>query len=242
MTFKVLSYNLNCGGNGRLPFIETVIRAQQADVVALLEANSQTNAETLAQRLEMELVYGPANSEFAIAWLSRLPIEASRNHRLKILAKTLLEIGVMWQGLPLSLFATHLIHGRTAGEARQRTKETQAILEVLQPLAGSPHLLVGDFNAIHPGDPIGQPPSGEKKAYTARQPIRLILGAGYLDCFQKKRTNVPGYTYPSSQPWLRLDYIFASPSMAARLAAGDVVKGEATKEASDHLPIWAEFK
>ena len=79
MTFKVLSYDINCGGNERLSLIAEVIRAQQADVVALLEANSQANVETLAQSLEIRLVYGQANSEFAIAWLSRLPIEASRN-------------------------------------------------------------------------------------------------------------------------------------------------------------------
>jgi endonuclease/exonuclease/phosphatase family metal-dependent hydrolase len=242
MTFKVLSYNINCGGNDRLSLITEVIRAQRADVVALLEANSQSTAEALAHRLDMHLVYGQANSEFGIAWLSHPPIVDSRNHRLKVLAKTLLEIVVIWQGIPLSLFATHLIHGCTAADAHQRTKETQAILDVLHPLANSFHLLVGDFNAIHPSDPIGNPPPGEKKAYTARHPIRLILGAGYVDCFQKRHANVLGYTYPAHQPWLRLDYIFASPSMAARLCTCDVVQREETKRASDHLPIWAEFK
>jgi endonuclease/exonuclease/phosphatase family metal-dependent hydrolase len=153
-----------------------------------------------------------------------------------------LEIVVIWQGSPVSLFATHLIHGRTAASARQRTKEVQAILEILQPLPNTSHLLVGDFNTIHPNDPIGKPPPGEEKAYLARQPIRLILEAGYLDCFNQQHANTPGYTYPAHQPWLRLDYIFASLPMAARLSACEVVKGEETKQASDHLPVWAEFK
>jgi endonuclease/exonuclease/phosphatase family metal-dependent hydrolase len=43
-------------------------------------------------------------------------------------------------------------------------------------------------------------------------------------------------------PWLRLDYIFASPMMATRLAAGGVVTSEGARHASDHLPVWAEFQ
>jgi exonuclease III len=38
-----------------------------------------------------------------------------------------------------------------------------------------------------------------------------------------------------------LDYIFASPQMAACLWACDIVMGEEAEQASDHFPIWAEF-
>lgn len=49
-------------------------------------------------------------------------------------------------------------------------------------------------------------------------------------------------TFRSAAPWLRLDYIFASPEMAARLRACDIVIGEEAERASDHFPIWAEFQ
>jgi exodeoxyribonuclease-3 len=242
MTFRVLSYNILCGGNDRLPLIAKVVRAQRPDAVALLEANGQSGAETLARDLGMHLVYGQANSEFAVAWMSYPSIEGSRNHRLEALANTLLEVGVIWNGVLLSLFAAHLIHGRTAADAHHRAVEVQAILDVLHLLAGQPHLLVGDFNAVHPGDPIGTPPLGEKKACVARHPIHLILEAGYVDCYRKLYPDVAGYTYTSHNPWLRLDYVFASPSITAYLCASGVVTGREAKQASDHYPIWAEFE
>jgi len=49
MTFKVLSYNIRKGGEERLALIQTVIRRQQPDVVALIEANDRVNAKTLAR-------------------------------------------------------------------------------------------------------------------------------------------------------------------------------------------------
>lgn len=239
---KVLSYNILCGGDARLSMIAEIIQAEQPDAVALLEANSQSNAETLAHDLGMHLAYGQANSEFAVAWMSYLPIKRSKNHRLRVLAKTLLEVEVIWEGTVLSLFATHLVHGRMAADAHHRASEVQAILDVLYPLGSQPHLLVGDFNAVHPGDPVGNPPLGEEKGYVARHPIHLILTAGYVDCYRKLHSDAPGYTYTSHHPWLRLDYIFSSPSMAARLCACGVAAGREVKQASDHLPVWASFK
>lgn len=241
MTFKVLNYNIKCGGNDRLSLIAEVIQAEQPDAVALVEANSQANAETLARGLHMQLAYGQANSAFAVAWISHLPMERRRNHRLKALSKTLLEVEVVWRGNVLSLYVTHLTGGRTAADADHRSREVQAILDVFRPLADRPHLLVGDFNAVHPGDPVGVLPSGEEQGHIARRPIELILKAGYVDCYRKLHSEEPGYTYTSHHPWLRLDHIFASPPMAARLSGCGVVTELLTKQASDHLPIWAAF-
>src|SRR5205823_9469782 len=179
MTCKVLSYNIQDGGGARLDMIAGTIRSQRPDAVALLEANSRANAATLAHDLGMQLVYGEANSAFAVAWLSRLPIMRSRNHRLPVLAKTLLEVAVMWEGAVVSLYATHLVHGRTEAGAERRTVEARAILDVLGPLRDTPHVLVGDFNAIPPGDAVGAPPDGMEQGYIARRPIQLLLDAGY---------------------------------------------------------------
>jgi endonuclease/exonuclease/phosphatase family metal-dependent hydrolase len=243
VTLKILSYNIREGGNDRLPGIAAIIRKQQPDAVALLEATSRANALTLAQDLQMQLVFGEANNGIHVAWLSRLPIQRERNHRLVALAKTLLEIEVAWAGAPLRLFATHLA---SRWDGRQPVDEVPAILDVLRPLAGQPHLLVGDLNALRPGDPVGTPPHGQVKRGDAlpgveRRAIRLILDAGYVDCYRSLHRETPGYTYPSDAPWLRLDYILASPQMAARLWACDVVMGEEAEQASDHFPIWAEF-
>jgi endonuclease/exonuclease/phosphatase family metal-dependent hydrolase len=240
---KVLSYNIREGGDGRLPFIAAVVRAQQADAVALLEANSRANTEALAHELGMELVFGRANTPFHIAWLARLPILRWENHRLPILTKTLLEIET--ENPHLRLFATHL---GSRHDKHTPAEEVPAILDVLHPLveAGQPHLLVGDFNALAPGDPIGPLPKGVEKRGEAmdgapRPAITRILEASYIDCYRALHPQTSGYSYSSNAPWLRIDYIFASPALAGRLQRCDVVAGGATQQASDHLPLWAEF-
>ncbi len=244
MSFKVLSYNILEGGDDRLSGIAAIIRQQQPDCAALLEANRYANASMLADELGMNLAFGQANNAFHIAWLSRLPIQQQVNHRLARLAKTLLEVVVIWEGTPLHLFATHL---GSRHDKHQPLTEVPALLDVLRPLVETPHLLVGDFNALHPDDPVGSPPQGEAKRGEAvrgapRQAIRFLLEAGYIDCYRSCHPQTHGFTYPSLAPWLRLDYIFAAPSVASRLVACDIVRGSAVEQASDHAPIWAEFR
>jgi exonuclease III len=70
----------------------------------------------------------------------------------------------------------------------------------------------------------------------------MLLEAGYVACYRALHPDLLGYTYEASHPWLRIDYIFASPAMAPRLYACDVVVGGQPRRASDHLPIWAEFR
>jgi len=76
---RLVTWNIWNGGEGRVDEIERVLREQQADVVALQEANDRETIETLGSRLGMEVVYGDANSAFAVAWLSRLPVTRTRN-------------------------------------------------------------------------------------------------------------------------------------------------------------------
>src|SRR3954469_7035098 len=84
-TLAVLSYNIREGGDDRLAGIADVIRQQQPDAVALLEASSRANALTLAQDLELQVVFGEAKNGIHVAWLSCLPIQRERNHRLAAL-------------------------------------------------------------------------------------------------------------------------------------------------------------
>jgi len=103
-----MSWNIQEGGDDRLDAIAVVMRANKPDCLALLEADSLSNAEALASELGMTLSYGAANCPSAVAWLTaQTPVNAE-NHRLPQLAKTLLEIELEWNGAPLRLFATHL--------------------------------------------------------------------------------------------------------------------------------------
>jgi len=109
---RIVTYNLCEGGQDRVSEIAALLRRQHADVIALVEASSRANVDTLGHELTMQVVYGDANSPASVAWLSRLPIRSSSNHRLPELAKTLLEVEVMWAAAPVRLFVTHLADRR----------------------------------------------------------------------------------------------------------------------------------
>jgi exodeoxyribonuclease-3 len=209
--------------------------------VALLEATRGSAAWLLARQLGMQLVFGHAHSAFHIAWLSRLPVTRSANHRLPGLAKTLLELEIVWQDAPLRLFATHLAAG---GDSMHPAQEAPLIVDALRPLAGQPYLLVGDFNSLAPSDGVGPTPPGWEPLRASldddpRRAVQLILEAGHVDCFRALHPDAPGYTYPTNAPWLRLDYIFASPALAEHVTACDVVADARATRASDHFPLWA---
>ncbi len=78
----------------------------------------------------------------------------------------------------------------------------------------------------------------------ARGGIDLLLAASYVDCFRQLHQHERGYTFPADAPATRIDYIFASPELAVDLTTSEVVMESADvrgDEASDHLPVWAEF-
>jgi exodeoxyribonuclease III len=226
---RVLTWNIWNGGDGRLDAIERVLRAQDADVVALQEANDRGAVEALAARLEMDLVYGEANSRFAVAWLSRLPVVRAENHRRAVLEKTLLAVELE----DALLFATHLSAGRTRADEPRRIAEVEA---VLSGVGGRECLLLGDFNAVHPDDEIGEPPAEEELDHVSRRPIELVLEAGFTDCYRTLNPEARGWTYLAHRPWARLDYVFASPGWTVERC--DVVLDAGP--ASDHFPVIAE--
>ena len=227
---RVLTWNIWNGGAGRLDAIERVLREQDADVVALQEANDRAAVESLGERLEHGRRLRRGEHEFAVAWLSRLPVTRAQNHRLSVLEKTLLEVEI--DGL--RLFATHLSAGRTKAHEPHRIAEAEAILAV----AGDGDLLVGDFNAVHPRDAVGTPPPEERLEHVSRRPIELVLEAGLDDCYRELHPDDLGWTYLASHLWARIDFVFASKRI--KVERCDVV--ENIGDASDHLPLVAEVR
>lgn len=63
--------------------------------------------------------------------------------------------------------------------------------------------------------PPGVEKRGEARPGAERRAIRLLVDAGYVDCYRALHPEEAGYTYPSDAPWLRLDYIFSSPLLLA---------------------------
>jgi len=240
-TLRVVTWNIEEGGNGRLDAIHGVLSRSRADVIALQEVTSQANLVDIANRLGMEWVFDEAQNGYHLAWLSQQPIRRSINHRSPALARALLEIEIDWAGTPVSLFAAHL----TSRHDRQLPlDEIGLIVRQMEIAGGNPHLLVGDFNALAPGDPVGTPPDGvvprgDALPGASRKVIDHLLESRYTDCFRQLHPTSPGFTYLSWTPWLRLDYMFASPQLAELLHHCQIIPSSETLDASDHLPLLA---
>src|SRR5215470_5347261 len=301
---RILSYNILVGGTPRIDHITNIVRAANPDIVGLVEATNPRVVEELAERLGMQYrMSGSATHmrDWQLAVLSRLPIVHVHAHvRPGILTKPLLEVCVEEKdGRKLTVFVTHLVADFSQGRGGDgiRRKEAREILRIMASKQGTRHLLMGDFNALAPGDRlkasillrylvemdrrhqqnphdnVGHPyldfvvpaplrflnpllqliPRSKLlcalfdeagSLYAPRGSISLFRKAGYIDCFRRVNPYAWGFTCPSDAPAGRIDFIFASPELAEHLAACKLVtegNGSRADEASDHLPVFAEF-
>ena len=156
----ILSYNIQTGGTQRIDKLATIIKATQADVIGLIEATNPRGAEQLASELGMHLrLSGQARHEkdWHVGVLSCLPlVDVYMHARPGLLTKEhLLEVSAEEaNGTSLTVFVVHLtadFHKRAESD-RIRRAEVQEILRIMATRQGTPHLLMGDFNAIAPGD------------------------------------------------------------------------------------------
>jgi endonuclease/exonuclease/phosphatase family metal-dependent hydrolase len=158
---RILSYNILVGGKRRVDQLTKIISSAQPDIVGLVEANNPRVVEEIAQRLGMQYRMSGSYTQ-AYYWqnalLSRLPIlETHVHNHPDILTKPFLEVCIEEaDGRKLTVFITHLASAfyQSRGGDGQRQHEVQEILRIMASKRGTPHLLMGDFNAIAPGDQL----------------------------------------------------------------------------------------
>ncbi|QBD79309.1 hypothetical protein EPA93_26305 [Ktedonosporobacter rubrisoli] len=173
---RIVSYNILAGGYSlrekgarRTEQLTRIISSAQPDIVGLVEAThpqllqKPLVIEEIAAKLGMQLIMGADAThykDYQLALLTRLPVISTRVHaRPGILSKPLLEVCVEEpSGEQLTVFVTHLWaafnHGWAGNSLRQR--EVREILRIMAPWReeGRPHVLMGDFNSLAPGDPF----------------------------------------------------------------------------------------
>lgn len=173
---RITSYNILAGGydtcasgyTQRTQQLISVIRSTQPDVVGLIEAtNSHVTkrpfvVEQVAEALDMQLVTMgngtnfPHRAQYQSALLTRLPIVYKKMHTLSnLLARPLLEVCVEERdGEHLIIFVTHLSAAFNQGWAGSglRNQEVGEILQIMAQVKDRPHILIGDFNSLAPGD------------------------------------------------------------------------------------------
>jgi endonuclease/exonuclease/phosphatase family metal-dependent hydrolase len=242
MTLRVASYNIRFGGYGRASAIVGVLEAMTPDVVILQEATAPAIVHEIGQGLGMGFV--EAQPGRSVAALSRTPFAGSAWHDLRPGRRTL---EVVLGETDVRIFGVHLSAGLSRrGEAR-RIVEVGRLLEHVATAGSDRVLLVGDFNAIAPGDgpllrllPLWIRLLLRFDGGIRTEAMQRLIDAGYIDMFRYVHPAEPGLTMPSIVPSVRLDYVLAGAGVAGHIV--DVERAApSTARASDHLAIVAGF-
>jgi exodeoxyribonuclease-3 len=246
MTFRLLTYNILHGGGGRTQAIANVINACAPDLVLLQEATDPGNVARLAELTGM--AEWKAFSKQSLGFLSRRPVAFSQSIRPKVSRHAFVE--VIPAGERLCVFGVHLSAMHAAWTERRRVLELRALLESVERHRDRFHVLAGDFNTVAPGAelkagslPIRYRPlmwlSGGQVRWRT---IQTVIDAGYADAYRFRHPTEPGMTLPTTNPHVRLDYVFVPQPHATRVLACDVVNTPDAVGASDHFPVVADLQ
>jgi endonuclease/exonuclease/phosphatase family metal-dependent hydrolase len=229
------------------------IRALDADVVALQEVENRGYLQRFVKAMLRDMGYevvvfeGNDNRGIDVAVLSRLPIGPVTSHRHVEFSdpnnnpmrfrRDLLQVRVEPEGAtPFDVYVVHLKSkgGEAEGGADTRMGEARAINRLLTDRlkdgSQARFVICGDFN-----DTIDS------------EPIQTIVGKGDLGLvtFIKDLPEDGRVSY-NQPPYLSMiDFIFASPAMAAQYVPGSyriIGGGSPETTGSDHNPLVAQFK
>lgn len=262
MPFKVMTLNILMGGEERMELLLATLAREAPDVLVLQECLGWEDGARLrevasALKLpanESHVRLGTARprgsgKRYHVAVASRFPLRAVHAHNdAHFLGHCLLQCELDAGG-PLTLFGTHF----DAHHENLRFVEARYLRSLLEPATfrEGAFLLAGDLNSLSRKDPYpvdladrvrragidkyGHPPRFDV--------IDELEGFGWVDALRHR---------PAASRWVtarrerggevidfRTDYLFASPRLAERLLAADVVD---VGQASDHHALVATFR
>jgi endonuclease/exonuclease/phosphatase family metal-dependent hydrolase len=269
---RVMTYNILFGGVGREALIREVVSAVNPDVAVFCEVTARTSFEAIASTVGPHWAQSGSGRErvaivsrwpvvdadtFGPSWAPQKWIAATIQPN---------------EGPPIRVLAAHLFPQPLWPFEFWRLLEVRALLRQLRSHSGLFQVLAGDFNALAHGDPVrrdGAPRYVRAQWWMQggmipRWALRGLTAAGYTDCYRACHPKEDGFTVLSWEPNVRIDYLFASPALAEQLRSSDVQRGNGRRrpslrrsiaqllgsgvisdlggEASDHLPVWADFE
>lgn len=249
---KVLAYNVDGGAAERLPALTAVLQRAEADVVALTEANDEAAVQALAAHFSFQHVWAHGSGDKHVAVLSRWPITAWRIHNRPPLTQAVLEVQLALNNQsPITIFNIHFLPYLLLPFELHRWRAVGALLQYIRQQNIGPHVIVGDLNAVAPGDRVLQKNNPPRMRRVQAFQFNLVfhftlnrlLKAGYVDCFRQLNPRADGFTWRPGNLTTRYDYVLADKYFAPRLRACRVVDDvPEAQTASDHLPVWAEFE
>jgi endonuclease/exonuclease/phosphatase family metal-dependent hydrolase len=156
---RLLTYNILLGAERRQERITRVLKHSRADLIALQEVRDDGLIARLGEALGMTHVRGEPSDggPVGLAVLSRLPIVDHANRCHPGMLRSHLQVTV--EPRPGTRWRVHVVHlaarfgERNKGEAR-RLHEVDSVLADIAQQPPLPHILVGDFNSLTPGDDL----------------------------------------------------------------------------------------
>lgn len=242
---RVLTYNIRLGGTGREQAIRSMIGVADPDLVVLQEATRPDVVERLAAACGMS--HWGASPRRSVAFMSRVAVARHEWHHPPPCHHAILEVVVADRDV--RIFGVHLSAVHSNFTERRRTRELEATLAAIADHAQGVHALVGDFNTLAPREafdlrrlPLRLRLLALLGGHVIRwQTIQIMLDAGYVDCFRSLHTDPKGYTFPTWDPHVRIDYAFLGAAAAKQLRRCEVVDGADARAASDHHPVVVDL-
>lgn len=239
---RVMTFNIQAGG-GDLRRIASLINDLEPDVVALQEVDVHwsdrsgfaNQALDLGVLLGMQARFAPIYAlppltvgaparQYGGAILSRFPIVSWSNDSLTRLSTQdsnpvprrmpgLLHARIKIQDQLISIVSVHLDYRADPAVRRQQVKELRTYVDRLD----VPVVVAGDLNATPDADELAP------------------LFERLYDSWRVWGDGPAGFTYPSTGPRKRIDFVLVSPHFQVKSAT------VAGTRASDHLPLTAQL-
>jgi endonuclease/exonuclease/phosphatase family metal-dependent hydrolase len=245
---RLLSYNIRFGGRGRVASLAEVIRGVNPDVVLLQEATDPSVIEQLSR--ETSLKHWGSRPDYSMGFLTKIPVAHHAWHHPRNSRHPFLELAL--EGVDCRIFGLHLVAWFSKWTERKRARELRALLDGIREHQHGFHLIAGDFNALAPGEllEVQRMPRWIRAMIwlsgrdISRETIQLMLDEGYVDAWRLLHPNDAGFTFPTWDPHLRLDYTFVPKRDAGRIAVCEVLwtPDAIVRDASDHAPILVEVR
>jgi exodeoxyribonuclease-3 len=266
---RVLSYNILEGfqtfPERRKPVLAW-IASMKPDILALQEINGYTSEMVSREARAWNHPHSVLLKDdgYSTAITSRTPITDEQRVRAGF------QHGMLHaRTAGIDVFVVHLNPFECEWRLREAMLILSRVGESLR--AGRPVLVMGDFNTLSPTDREFYATASdvldhqlwadrEKKRSNTRggqldfRVLQAFVDAGLIDLVASKTNDTrERLSFPTAlispdigseayqRRCLRLDYILASPDLAARCREAKVVRDDATAMLSDHYPVIADF-
>ena len=246
---RLVTWNILCGGRpiadgpDRLSLITDVLAGQNAQIIALQECvgfDAPGGMERMAASIGLPhfaLARGAVFDDglrYGTAVFSAYPIVAKTDVAPDMMQSAALHTVLATPDGDMAFSSVHL----HAYDEDARLTELAEVLATRPAPADA--VIAGDFNALARSDDYDVPIQGCEMRFDV---VDEMLDAGFADVGHGRAWTHPSpiaadHTFGQNR---RIDYVFATPALAARAARVEVLRTAVTDVCSDHYPVVAQF-